>query len=339
MRTAGWDIGGAHLKLAVAEKGRLISVRQEPCPLWQGLDRLVAALDAVAGEVPQGTRHRVTMTGELTDLFADRAEGVRAILAVLADRFGREEIGVYAVDGTVLGLAAATAAPDRVASANWHATSRHVAALLPDAFLVDIGSTTADLVPVRAGNVAAASLSDAGRLATEELLYTGVVRTPPHALARFVPFGGARVGVMAELFATMADVYRILGALPAHADQHATADGRGKSVRESRARLARMIGRDAASEPEAAWSGLARAFAGAQMRALEEAAERLLSGAALPPEAPLIGAGVGRFLAPELARRLALPYRSFAELVPASPALAEGAADAAPASALALIGR
>ena len=34
--TAGYDVGGAHLKVALAENGRTVAVRQIACPLWQG---------------------------------------------------------------------------------------------------------------------------------------------------------------------------------------------------------------------------------------------------------------------------------------------------------------
>jgi len=44
--------------------------------------------------------------------------------------------------------------------------------------------------------------SDADRLACEELVYTGVVRTPLMALADRIPFGGQWIPAMAEHFAT-----------------------------------------------------------------------------------------------------------------------------------------
>ena len=67
------------------------------------------------------------------------------------------------------------------------------------------------------------------------------MRTPVMAVAATLPFAGEHVGVMAEHFATIADAYRVIGVLPEGADQHPTADGRGKSGAESRDRLARMI--------------------------------------------------------------------------------------------------
>jgi len=227
--------------------------------------------------------------------------------------------------------------PEPVASANWHATAQLVATSCRDGLLVDIGSTTADLVPLRAGLVAARGRDDAGRMAHEELVYTGVIRTPVMAVARQVALGGERLGVMAEYFASMADVYRLTGELPPHADQQPSADGRGKSFAESRARLARMVGRDAASLPDGAWTALAHELASCQTAALESACRRVLSALLPPSDAPVIGAGVGRFLAEELARRLRQRYLGFAALVDAEPAVAALAADCAPAAAVALL--
>lgn len=334
----GWDIGGAHLKLALARDGVLVAARQMPSPLWLGLDRLSAALDDALSLCPAADRHAVTMTAELADLFPDRAAGVRAILEVVTRRVPADSVAVYAHDGRFLSAAEAFRAPARVASANWHATAALAARRTRDALLVDIGSTTTDLVPLRRGRVAAEGSDDAGRLARDELVYRGVVRTPVMALASHVALDGARVGLMAELFATTADVFRLAGTLPAEADQQPTADGRGKSPAESRARLARMVGRDAASAPDAVWDGLARRLAARLLRDLAGAARRVLDRAAMPAGAPVIGAGVGRFLAAALAERLGRPYRSYASLIPAGARdIAELAADGAPAAAVALL--
>lgn len=337
MEIVGWDIGGAHLKLARVRDGAVLALRQVPCSLWQGVDRLAAAMEEGLAGWPAPDRHAVTMTGELADIFRDRAAGVRAILATVAQRVDRAAIAVYAGDGAFLAAEGAAESPERVASANWHASAKLAAMQIPDGLLVDIGSTTTDIVPLRGGAVVAHATDDAGRLACDELVYRGVVRTPVMAVVRHVEIGGARSGVMAEHFATMADVYRLTGELPAHADQHATADGRGKSLPESAARLARMLGRDASTAPDETWRALARSIAEVQLQQLQDAAERVLSAAALPA-APLIGAGVGRFVAQALARRLARPYRGFESLIAAADAaVAAAAADAAPAVAIALL--
>jgi probable H4MPT-linked C1 transfer pathway protein len=224
-----------------------------------------------------------------------------------------------------------------VASANWHATARVLADRLDHGLLVDVGSTTTDLIPFRDGTPVARGRDDVERLATGELIYTGAVRTPLAAIAAEAPFGGRRVAIMAELFATAADAHRLTGTLPDGADLHPAADGRGKSAAESRARLARMIGMDAASAPEAAWHALAAAFARAQLRRIEVAAETVLSDTLLPQDAPVIGAGTGRFLAEELARRLGRPYRAFDTVVDVVSDAADTASDIAPSVAVALL--
>lgn len=333
-RVIGWDIGGAHLKLALVEVdgARVIAARQTACPLWQGLDRLETAFDAILEGLPVADHHAVTMTGEMVDLFPDRPAGVRAILGAVAARFG-DGVMVYGIASGLTRLEAAIARPEPIASANWHATAAYVASVARDALLVDIGSTTSDLAPVIDGAVAARGLADLERLARGELVYAGVARTPLMALARRVPFEGRRVGVAAEYYATIADAYRVLERLPEGADQHPTADGRSTSVADSRARLARMIGADAAMAPEAAWRDLARAFAALQLEELVAAAR----GLKIAPDAPVIGAGVGRFVARDLADRLGRPYQGIETLFGLSGDLGERAAGAAPAVALALL--
>jgi probable H4MPT-linked C1 transfer pathway protein len=337
-RILGWDIGGAHLKLALVEDGTVVAARQVACALWRGLDELHTAATAALAGLPPGARSAVTMTGELVDFFPDRASGVAAILDALPELVPAETVRVYATDGTFLSAAAARAEPGRVASANWHATARLTAHALGNGILVDIGSTTTDIVPFRNGRPDPRGSTDADRLAVGELVYTGLVRTPLAAVARAVPFAGRAVPVMAEFFATIADAHRLLGTLPPDADLHATADGRGKGLEESRARLARMIGMDAADASDEAWRNLAAALVRAQTRQIEAGLELVLSAAPMSAEAPLVGAGVGRFLAAEVARRCGRPYRSLETLIPlAAPALGEPAAAIAPAVAVAML--
>ena len=96
---------------------------------------------------------------------------------------------------------------------------------------------------------------------TGELVYTGLTRTPLMALTSRAPFAGRWTAVMNELFATTADVHRVLGALPEAADQHPAADGGEKSWDGSARRLARMIGADLADGRPADWQALAAWFA------------------------------------------------------------------------------
>ena len=154
----------------------------------------------------------------------------------------------------------------RYCSANWHASAALLAFQLRDALFIDIGSTTADLIPIVAGRVAAVGYSDAERLASGELVYTGITRSFVMSLASRAPFRGVWTPLMNEYFASSADVHRILEDLLDGADKMPTADGREKTVDASRARLAPMIGREAHEGTDSEWIGLAAWFAEEQIR-------------------------------------------------------------------------
>ena len=330
----GWDLGGAHVKAARLDAaGRVECVVQFPCPLWRGLAELEQALDAAAAALGPAAAHAVTMTGEMVDLFASREEGVASLVAVMRARF--TGLRFYAGAAGFLAEDETAGAGLRLASANWMAAAALVAARVPDALLVDIGSTTTDIVPVRDGRIRAAGGDDAGRLEARELLYTGVVRTPVMALAAEVPFGGRSVPLMAELFATAADVHRLSGQLPPDADQHPAADGGEKTEAGSARRLARMIGRDADVAPLGDWRRLAHWLAGAQSRRIEDACGLLLARESLKADAPLVAAGVGRFLVADLAARLDRQCLEFARLLPDAGPEPDRVSDCAPAVAVA----
>ncbi len=314
----GWDIGGAHLKAARIEAGRVVAVLQLPCPLWLGLDRLDAALAEAVQRLGPASLHAATMSGELADVFADRTQGVIGITEALRAAIAPAPLCLYAGAAGFLPPALAAARAGEIASANWHASAALAARDVRDALFVDIGSTTTDLIPIVDG-VVRAGASDAARLAAGELVYTGLTRSFVMALAARAPFGGVWQPLAREYFASSADVYRILGTLPADADLLDTADGREKTVAASIARLARMVGRDAATADEAAWRDLAAFFAEAQLRDIADAAMQCLSRVRLPPEAPVIGAGIGMAVVEALAARLGRPYRALTE--PASHAL------------------
>ena len=327
----GWDIGGAHLKAVALDATRCLRACEIlPCPLWQGMPQLERAFAAALAALPATPRaHALTMTGEGCDLFADRAQGVARILEAASRALAPQDWRVYADDAGLV----SHAPPARIASMNWHATGRALAAALPDALLVDVGTTTTDVILVRDGAVRTIGRDDRERLARDELVYQGVARTPVMALAQRVPYRGAWQGMAAEYFATTADIYRLLGELPARADLMPSADGRPKTARDSAARLARMVGDDLDAADEAAILELAAWLRGAQLARLRAAALRI---GAESPVRLVVGAGVGRFLVRELAASLDLTYRDYAEAL--GIAEAEIANDCAPALALACLG-
>jgi probable H4MPT-linked C1 transfer pathway protein len=336
--TIGWDLGGAHLKAArLDSQGRVMQVVQLPCPLWQGLTFLKAGIDSALQQLSSPrARHALTMTGELADLFEDRREGVRSLLDTFSTSISAEQISIYAGEAGFVTVDQHDAFCEQIASANWRATAEFLASRLPEALLVDVGSTTTDIVPIKQ-SVLACGHDDRERLVHEELLYTGVVRSSLMSVVDRIPFNGEWVPVMAEHFATTADVYRLTDELPEDADQMPSADGKGKSPLESARRLARMLGCDVHLAPFAAWRRCAGYVAEVQLTRIFNACQRVLSRGILNDDAPLIGAGVGRFLVMKLAQRMQRPYLDFSTCIDSSDCASRWSAYCAPAVAVAAL--
>ena len=302
-RVIGWDVGGAHVKAALLERGEVLDAAQWPCPLWQGMEHLDHAVQTARARWPRlgEYRHAVTMTGEMVDLFAHREDGVRRIAALLARALPAPRF--FAADAGWCGAEQAGARWQQVASANWLATAQHTATALDvqEGVLIDIGSTTTDLIGFRDRRVLSRSRTDAQRLEHSELVYQGVVRTPLCALARRIAWRGTQLNVMNEFFATSADVYRLTGELdPAH-DQHPSADHAAKDAPATCTRLARMIGLDARDASADEWLAFAHAWRTQQLDELRAQLARVQARLGLRTPTPLVGAGCGAFLLPELA--------------------------------------
>jgi (4-(4-[2-(gamma-L-glutamylamino)ethyl]phenoxymethyl)furan-2-yl)methanamine synthase len=300
----GWDIGGAHVKASWLCNGEVIDAAQWPCPLWQGIEHLHQALAAARQRWPDLPRatHAVTMTGEMVDLFADREDGVQRIAAALAQTLAPGSLNFFAGDAGWCGHDQVAAQWRHVASANWLATALHAARGVAegDAVLVDIGSTTTDLIALRRGRVLTTVRTDAERLASGELVYHGVVRTPLCAVAQRIAWRGREFNVMNEFFATAADVYRLTGELDAAHDQAASADNAAKDAHGTQQRLARMIGLDARDGTADDWLAFAHEWKRHQRRALREQLARVRQLHGLADDATLISAGCGDFLVREL---------------------------------------
>jgi probable H4MPT-linked C1 transfer pathway protein len=306
---------------------------QVATPLWLGLDSLESAFDTLRAHLGDANHHAITMTGELCDAFPSRREGVARLAAIAASHLAPAALSLYAGRAGFVDLSEADSHAVDIASANWHATAELLALELRDGLLIDIGSTTADLVPIVGGRVAAIGHSDAERLAAGELVYTGMTRSFIMALACRAPFRGAWTPLMNEYFGSSADVHRILGELLEDTDKMPTADGREKTVEASRSRLARMIGREASEAAASEWDALAAWFAEAQIREIADAAFLRLSRSDVPTTAPVVAVGIGEGVVAEVARRLRRPCVGFSSLIAAP----TEASHCAPAVAVALL--
>ncbi len=281
----GLDVGGANLKAAHSEGASL----SQPYELWKNPAGLADALRNLLTSLPPAGRLAVTMTGELCDCFATKRDGVRAILDAVAGAAGPLPVRVWTTAGCLVDLEAARLDPLPAAAANWLALATIAGRWAPHgpALLVDVGSTTADVIPLLDGLPVPRGRTDPERLRTRELVYTGVRRTPVCALAG--------ENVMAELFATTLDVYLLLGDLPEDAGDRATADGQPATRRHAHFRLARMLGGDGDLTPAADTLALAGRVRQTQQRLLTRAFAETAATLPGPPQT-LITSGSGEFL-------------------------------------------
>jgi (4-(4-[2-(gamma-L-glutamylamino)ethyl]phenoxymethyl)furan-2-yl)methanamine synthase len=276
MPVIGLDIGGANLKGASAS-GEAIS---EAFEIWRAPDELVLRLLKLLSRLPRADRIAVTMTAELADCFETKRSGVASILAAVERAAGDAEVRVWSTAGDFVSPAEARDRPMQVAAANWHALATWAGRLAPHgkSLLFDIGSTTSDLIPLDDGLPSPAGLTDLGRLLAGELVYSGVRRTPVCAVAPRVPLRGRMCPLAAEWFATMFDVYLILGWIAEDPTDVGTANGRPATIDNAYDRLARAVCCDRTELSSAEVLTMATFLADCQQDQLRSALDAMRNG-------------------------------------------------------------
>jgi probable H4MPT-linked C1 transfer pathway protein len=325
MTWLGLDIGGANLKAASADGW----ARSAPFPLWRDPDGLAGALRKLVADAPAHDGLAVTMTGELCDCFRTKAEGVRHILAAVEAIAQVERVGVYLVDGRFVTMDEANESPELAAASNWRALAQFACRFVPrgPGLLIDIGSTTTDIIPLADNSVTARGRDDTERLIARELVYGGVGRTPVCAVTQTLPIRGTHCPVAAEIFATTADAYVLLGEIAEERDASWTADGRPLTEENSRQRLARQVCADSADLTDADFLNMAQAIRQAQLNLLLNGIRAAVGTA--EPTGTVVLSGGGEFLARaavagELSgwRQISLTQELGAEVARAAPAYA-----------------
>ena len=221
----GIDVGGANLKV-VNDDG----VHLHYCPLWEGapltslLNQYVTAPDDPAA---------VVMSGELADCFESKMEGISFIVDAVKNAFPSARF--YGTDGQFH-----DGAVPQLAAANWLASADYLRAEYPDAVLVDIGSTTADVIPL-ARFASMKGLTDLRRLQKGYLIYTGMLRGNIATLLQSVTLDGVATPVSSEYFAVSADAHLVLGHITPAQYICDTPDKKEKTQTASLRRLARVV--------------------------------------------------------------------------------------------------
>ena len=328
----GWDIGGVNTKatrLTLQPAAGALSLCV-PYELQRNLSDLGPTLRSAARQLgwAEDDLHAITMTAELSQAFRSKREGVGFILEALEATFPPDRLHVYTVAGKFVRPHNARLQPLEVAASNWSATAHWVARLAPTCVLIDIGTTTTDLIPIVNGEVSAEGRTDLERLGTGELVYTGVVRTPVEAVTHQVLLRGRSTGLASEGFALMGDVFLWRGALPCEDYTFPTPDGRPATRTFAGERIARAVCADREMLDEGDIDEIAETLCHAQQERISGALQRIRLR--YPQIDAAIVTGLGAFLGMDAARAAGLTPRLLSDTADVPP-------QTAPASAVALL--
>ena len=244
MKIIGWDIGGAHIKASFFDfKKSKIKTRQIFFPIWRNYKKFIKTIALLEKKFPKCDYHAVTTTAEISDIFKNRKTGVKKIINLFTQSVSQKKIFFYGKK-KFLRKKIALKKTHLIASMNWHASANFISKIFSDCILLDIGSTTTDIIPIKNKKINLKSFTDFYRLNNSSLIYTGVLRTPITSITNSINFKKRKYKLMNENFATIGDVYRILGEIPKKVDLNETSDMKSKKKRASARRLSRLLGLD-----------------------------------------------------------------------------------------------
>ena len=243
----GYDIGGANTKavLVGTRNGKIRSakVAVEYFPVWKAPEKLTSVLlrlkDRLGAGILDGLG--VTMTAELSDAYQTKREGVCHILSCVKTAFPKVPTYVLNTKAELQPLNYTLKEPVSVAAANWAATGWLIAKYIENCVVIDVGSTTTSIIPIVNSRVTAQGKTDLEKLICGELVYTGSLRTNVATIVQSIPMRNGVANVSSELFALSGDMHLILCNISEKDYTSETADGRGKTLAEASARLARVI--------------------------------------------------------------------------------------------------
>jgi probable H4MPT-linked C1 transfer pathway protein len=314
MSVIGLDVGGVNTKAAVVktENGfiRELKTATEYFPIWKrGKEQLPAVLGRLRKQLVSSMSLDAvgaTLTAELSDAYWTKKEGVNHVLDCLTEVFDDVPIFILDVEANLRSVEEARKEPIKVASANWLATGWIVSQAIRDCIIIDVGSTTASIIPVIDGEIAATGKNDLEKLLNGELVYTGSLRTNVAAIVSSIPIRGGRARVSSELFAQSGDVHLLLGNVNEADYTVETADGRGKTRLEAMARLGRVVCADIEMLTKQEIIDIAKYVYEEQIKQIAEGLKQVyeIIKPCLKRDIPVVVTGLGReFLARKASQR------------------------------------
>lgn len=343
MKIIGWDIGGANIKATLIEakdeKAFRIKTITHYFPIWvEGKERLPIILNKLKEEIVGESfidAIGLTMTAELSDVYETKKEGVNHVLDCIKEVFPKGQIFVLDVDARLKTVEEARRDHLKVAGANWVGTAWMVSKWVKDCILLDVGSTTTDIIPIIKGRIMARGKTDFERLANGELIYNGTLRTNVATIVESVPVRGITTRISSELFALTGDVHLILGNISQGEYTTETADKRGKTRKEALSRLARVVCADADMLKEDEIVSIANYVYRKQLDKISDGIIQVYSSirASVKDKLSLVLTGIGRnFLGRKSAEKL-----RFESIIDLAQIIGKDASVATPSVAMALM--
>ncbi|MBD3193450.1 MAG: hypothetical protein GF317_00230 [Candidatus Lokiarchaeota archaeon] len=250
----GLDIGGANTKAALL-KFEDDSISQcysyiEYFPFWERAesqiskvykricDELLAKNNLTLDKVDYIA---ITMTAELSDAFETKNEGIKIVKESLVQFFSTNKLKFITTDCEFINHKNVSQNYEKIAAANWVSTALYLGTFVKNCILIDSGSTTIDIIPIKDSIPATLGKTDVDRMLNHELIYTGGLRATIPSITHHVPYKSEMVRISFEKFALISDVHRILSNITNKEYINETADQRSTSLEHCYARLARML--------------------------------------------------------------------------------------------------
>ncbi|MFX1293264.1 MAG: hydantoinase/oxoprolinase family protein [Promethearchaeota archaeon] len=245
----GFDVGGVNIKAVfvsyASNKSYNMKIISRYYPMWlKNPDNFPGLIQTMLSKLTGDLgvdEIGLTMTAEVSDAYFTKKEGIIHILSTFSKIMPQITKKVISIYNKFLPIEEAVKDYTAVASANWVATALFVGKKFPNCILIDIGSTTTDIIPISDGLPDTLGKTDTDRLLNKELIYTGALRSTIPSIVSKVPIRGKLCPISFEKFSLIADVHLLLDHITAELYTCDTADGRQKTKGDAIARLSRIV--------------------------------------------------------------------------------------------------
>ncbi|MDR2854896.1 MAG: H4MPT-linked C1 transfer pathway protein [Methanomicrobiales archaeon] len=268
----GIDIGGANLKVFT---GDVVDLHY--CPLWRE-----SPIQEILRPYIPAQKVAVVMSGELADSFSSKMEGISFIVSEVLSVFPHAQF--YGIDGAFHKKPCI-----ELAAANWLAACDAFCEEFPSAVLVDFGSTTTDIIPLKNAHELT-GYTDLKRLQDGYLLYLGLLRTPIATLISEVILDGVSTAISTEFFSNAADAHLIMDTITPDLYTCERADGGDTSYESCVRRMSRVVCADPDEIGENGARQIAKTFIERQKEIIVSGVERIC---AQTQASEVICAGIG----------------------------------------------